>query len=189
LILQREDPDVQVVRAFQENRDRKSFDMLYNKYKDGIYNYCCRFFNDEDDAADCTQEIFIRIFRNIGSFKFKSQFSTWLYRVAVNNCYSYAKAKKSRLMARSDEMIERIQEPSPDPSTELSMKEAGEAFQRALAKLKEVQRSLIILRDLEGKSYEEIAKIRHMNPGTVRSTLARARYKMAEQLNIYRNGM
>jgi RNA polymerase sigma-70 factor (ECF subfamily) len=187
--LSREDPDAQVVKAFQNNQDRKSFEMLYDKYKDGIYSYCCRFLEDEDDAADCTQEIFIRVFRNIGSFRFKSLFSTWLYRVAVNNCYSYAKTKKTRLMARSDDMTDRIQEPSPDPSLVLSTKEAGEAFKRALSKLKEVQRSMIILRDLEGRSYDEIAKICRMNPGTVRSTLARARYKMAEQLNIYRNGM
>lgn len=163
--------------------------MLYDKYKDGIYSYCCRFFDNEDDAADCTQEIFIRVFRNIGNFRFKSLFSTWLYRVAVNNCYSFAKAKNKRYMVSSDNMVDRIREPSPDPSQALSTKEAGEAFKRALSKLKEVQRNVIILRDLEGKSYQEIAKISNMNPGTVRSTLARARYKMAEQLNIYRNGM
>ena len=92
-------------------------------------------------------------------------------------------------MVRSDDIIEQIQEPSPDPAKSLSSKEAGEAFQHALSKLKEVQRSLVILRDLEGRSYEEIARISHLKLGTVRSTLARARYKMTEYLNLYRNGM
>jgi RNA polymerase sigma-70 factor (ECF subfamily) len=187
--LPRIDPDAAIVKAFQKHHDRKSFESLYEKYEDGIYNYCLRFLNDADDAADCTQEIFIRLFRSIDKFRFKSLFSTWLFRISVNNCYSFAKSKTARHMVRDDSAIERIQEPSPDPAKTLSGKEVGEAFQHALAKLKEVQRSMIILRDLEGKSYEEIAQICQMNPGTVRSSLARARYKMAEYLNIYKNGM
>jgi RNA polymerase sigma-70 factor (ECF subfamily) len=162
---------------------------LYAKYKDGIFNYCCKFLHDEDDAADCTQEIFIRVFRHIGSFRFRARFSTWLYRIAINTCNSYVISRKNWTMVDSQIMEDRIRETSPDPVKELSAKEALAAFQSALMKLKEVQRSLIILRDLEGRSYDEIARISQLKPGTVRSTLARARYKMAEHLKIYRNGM
>lgn len=183
------DPDAPFVRSYQDQHDRKSFEVLYDKYKDGIFNYCYRFFNDEDDAADCTQEVFIRMFRHIGKFRFRSQFSTWLFRIAINTCNSYAASRKREKMVHSDHIENRIAEPSRDPEKALRDKEAGEAFQAALMKLKEIQRSLIILRDLEGKSYEEIARISHLKLGTVRSTLARARYKMAEYLNIYRNGM
>ena len=183
------DPDALTVISFQKNHDRRSFDMLYEKYKDGIFNYCCRFLGDDDEAADCTQEVFIRMFRFIDTFRFRSRFSTWLFRIAINQCNSTAVLRSRRQSGQPVELAERVREPSPDPATALSAKEAENAFQEALMKLKEVQRSMIILRDLEGKSYEEIAMIRDMNPGTVRSTLARARYKMAEYLNIYRNGM
>ena len=92
-------------------------------------------------------------------------------------------------MMSPDAINNKLREPSPDPAQALTAKEAGEAFNRALSRLKEVQRTMIILRDLEGKSYEEIARVNQMNLGTVRSTLARARYKMAEQLKHYSNGM
>ena len=183
------DPDSPFVQSYRDHHDRKSFEVLYDKYRHGIYNYCCRYLGDEDEAADCTQEIFIRVFRHIGSFRHKSLFSTWLYRIALNNCHSYAASLKRRRMNTEIDHTDRLHEPSPDPAKALSGKEAMEAFHAALLKLKETQRCLIILRDLEGKSYEEIARINRMNLGTVRSTLARARYKMADYLNIYKNGM
>ena len=183
------DADAQLVRSFQGNRDRKSFELLYGKYKDDIFDYCCRFLNDEDEAADCTQEIFIRAFRHISSFRFESKFSTWLFRIAVNACYNAVRNRSKHVKERYYDIGERVREPSPDPHQQLSIKEVGEAFHEGLEKLKEAQRSIIILRDLEGKSYEEIALISNMNPGTVKSTLARARFKMAEHLKDYRNGM
>jgi RNA polymerase sigma-70 factor (ECF subfamily) len=183
------DPDAPFVKSFQDHHDRKSFEVLFDKYQDGIFNYCCRYLGDEDEAADCTQEIFIRVFRHIGSFRFKSLFYTWLFRIAVNNCHSYASALKKRQMANNSGNIDSVRESSADPEKALSGKEAVEAFHSALARLNDVQRCVIILRDMEGKSYEEIACISKMKQGTVKSTLARARYKMAEYLNIYKNGM
>lgn len=183
------DPDVLFVKSFQDLHDRKSFEVLFDKYQDGIFNYCCRYLGDEDEAADCTQEIFIRVFRHIGSFRYKSLFSTWLFRIAVNNCHSHASSLKRKQMMNNIENTDRLSEPSPDPEKVLSGKEAVEAFHSALAKLNDVQRCILILRDIEGKSYEEIAIINHMKQGTVKSTLARARFRMAEYLKLYKNGM
>lgn len=184
-----EDPDIIYVKSFQQNHDRKSFEFLYDKYKDGIFNYCSNYLKDEDDAADCTQEIFLRVFRNIDGFRFRSRFSTWLFRITINSCHNFFRSKAGTHHGISVSMQEQVTEPSPDPERALAGKEIVQAFREGLSRLKEHQRRVIILRDLEGMSYDEIARINGMKAGTVRSTLARARYRMAEYLKEYKNGM
>lgn len=188
------DPDAASIGSFIVNEDAGAFERLFDKYHENVYRYCFRFLGNEDDAADCTQEIFIRIYRGLKKFKHRSLFSTWLYRIMINTCNDSARAMTVRAAFRPTATMEYrmdniTREPSPDPEKSLVAKEINEAFRQGLSLLNESQRTVIILRDLEGRSYEEIGKMARMKPGTVRSTLARARFRMAGHLKEYRYGL
>ena len=193
-----EDPDRQIVLAVQQGTGRGYFEKLLDRYQDRVYQFCFRFIGNEEDAADCCQEIFIKLYQRIGQFSFKSKFSTWLYRIMINTCQDVLKSKSYKYRQRSvgidqpEEESRGIQVPangSSDPELALHHKEIQACFQKALLKLKEMQRIVLIMRDVEGRSYEEIAQATRLKTGTVRSTLARARYSMAEQLKIFRDGL
>lgn len=193
-----EDPDLLLVRAAQNDRDGRSFARLVEQYQREVYGYCCRFLGNKDDAADCTQEIFIRVFRHLKKFSFKSKFSTWLYRIMVNCCIDMAKKRETQMHPREDPYLEHTAEeagrtsPLPlstdreNPEKRVIRKEVEEAFSNALMQLNPNQRMVVVMRDVEGRSYEEVATITGMNPGTVRSALARGRQQMALQLKDYR---
>ena len=193
-----QDQDRDLVLAIQQKTDRKAFEELLNRYQEKIYQFCFRFIGNTEDAADCSQEIFIKIYQHIGQFNYRSKFSTWIYRITINTCQDMVKSKSYKYRQRSveleqpDEDSAGVQVPangSSDPESIMQHKEIQIYFQRALLKLKEMQRVVLIMRDVEGRSYEEIAQATRLKIGTVRSTLARARYSMAEQLKIFRNGL
>ena len=193
-----QDTDRELVTAIQQGTERNAFEQLLDRYQDKVYQFCYRFIGNEEDAADCSQEIFIKLYQRMDQFSFKSKFSTWLYRIMINTCQDVVKSKayryrqKSVEIDRPEEDYAGIQVPadgSSDPETTMHHKEVQACFQKALLKLKEVQRIVLIMRDVEGRSYEEIAHTTRLKAGTVRSTLARARYSMAQELKIFRNGM
>jgi len=193
-----EDPDVLLIQTYIEKEDHQSFNLLLGKYQDQVHNFCYRFFGNESDAEDCSQEIFIKVFQSIKQFKFRAKFSSWLYRICFNTCYEMVRSKayrqrKSRVgtdLSRDNIPFNRVSGPKDfNPEIVLQRKQMEQAFQEALSTLKAVHRTMIILRDIEGRSYEEIAGITGMKTGTVRSSLARARYKMAGQLKEFRNAM
>ncbi|MFH0760633.1 MAG: RNA polymerase sigma factor [Bacteroidota bacterium] len=178
-----EDPDGLLIRTLQGTQDQRLFGKLIEKYRDFVYNFCFRFLGNEEDAADCSQEVFIRIFQSVGSFCFKSRFSTWLYRLTLNTCIEMARSKKRRGIRLP---LEEIAAPFGDsPAGLLERKEVNEAFHSALERLNLIQRSMVIMRDLEGLTYEEISTVTGKKPGTVRSTLARARLRIAYKLKEY----
>lgn len=190
----KKDPDAALIDAFIGRDNKDAFEKLFDRYQDTVYGFCYRFLGNEDDAADCTQEIFISVYRGLVKFGYRSLFSTWLYRITINACYDAARARSKRMVTGPfDQMEHKIgagfHASPPDPEKILAAKEINEAFQGGLSRLKKSQRTMIILRDLEGRSYEEIGALAGMKPGTVRSTLARARYRMAEHLKDYRYGM
>jgi len=194
----KEDPDAALVRSFIRNRDRQSFSSLIEKYQHDVYNFCYRFLGDADDAADCSQEIFIRVYKHLPKFGFRARFSTWVYRIMVNACNDMARSRKHRTsqvsLDRQPEEGAATPAPawsnsSPNPEQVAIRKEIRELFQAALCKVRLKYRTVIILRDVEGRSYEEIASLTGMKPGTVRSTLARARLEMAGYLKEYRYEM
>jgi len=194
-----EDPDVLLIQGFIDNRDSQNFNRLMDKYQDRVYNFCYRFLGNESDAADCSQEILIKIFRSLDKFEFRAKFSSWLYRISLNTCNEMVRSKEYRHRRHrvgteslnKENLLHKKVDVSRefDPEISLYRKQINEAFQDALDKLKTVHKTLIILRDIEGHTYEEIAKITGMKIGTVRSNLARARYKMAGQLKEFRNAM
>lgn len=180
------------VRRFQTG-DKKAFDKLVLRYKDAIFNLCFRITGDYDEANDCAQESFIKVYKNIKGFQFKSSFSTWLYRIAINTCKNHVSSLSYRMKQKmirlgnpgheySDAGEIDIGDSSSDPVKVYEKKENEILIQKAIKSLPAHARALIVLRDIEGKSYEEIAKITGLKHGTVKSQLARARQKLRGKL-------
>ena len=180
--------DERLINDFQADKT-VAFDKLVIKYTDKVFNLCYRLLGDYDEANDCAQETFIKVFRNLQKFKFKSSFSTWLYTIATNTC----KNRLSSLEYRSNKKTVRINNPvgteeigktleisdnSFNPEAKFERKEREKIIQNAIDTLPQNQKMLIILRDVEGKSYEEIVEITGLRPGTVKSKLARARHHL-----------
>ena len=191
------DPDGILIRKLKSTPDDRTFRTLLERHRNHVYNYCLRFLGNEAEAADCSQEIFIRVFLSINEFRFQSRFSTWLYRITLNHCLQMARSRNRRISglrieSESGQESRLTLMPSPlvdGPEGLFVRKEIQAAFQSALGRLKDIQRTMVILKDLDGLSYEEISAITGKKPGTVRSTLSRARFRIARELKIYHDEM
>jgi RNA polymerase sigma-70 factor (ECF subfamily) len=184
--------DAAMVEAFQAG-NKAAFDKLVLKHKDRVFNLCYWFLGDYQEASDAAQETFIRVFRSLNRFKLESAFSTWLYRIGVNTCKNRLKSSDYRQRKKtvhldnpgtsegSSPFVE-VRDESQSPMVEFERKEKRMLIKRAIDSLPEDQRTVVALRDIEGISYEEIAKITGLNLGTVKSKLARARLALREKL-------
>ncbi len=185
-------PDDALIRAYLSGEAR-AFDALVNRHKDRVFNLCYRFLGDYHEADDTAQEVFIKVFRSLNRFRFESAFSTWVYRIAVNACknrinsieYRYKKWMR-RLDAAVPSLDCEAQNTAPEasntPVERLEQKERAEQISRALSALSGNKKTVAVLRDIEGLSYEEISRITGLKPGTVKSTLARARADLQKRL-------
>jgi RNA polymerase sigma-70 factor, ECF subfamily len=182
--------DELLIRDFLAD-DIRAFDRIVNKYKDMVFNLCYRILNDYDEADDCSQETFIKVYGNVKNFRFQSSFLTWLYRIAVNTCKNRLASRQSRLNKTSLKIGNPsedkrdpldISDRSFDPEALFEKNEQKRQIDGAIESLPGELRILIILRDLEGKSYEDISKITGVNIGTVKSRLARARSQLRDSL-------
>jgi len=169
----------------------RSFDRLVIKYKDTVFNLCFKILNDYDDADDCSQETFMKVYGNLKSFRFQSSFLTWLYRIAVNTCrnrLSSAQSRMNRTSVRIGNPADGDSDPvdigdrSYDPGIILEKNEQKQQIHEAIELLPHDLKVLIILRDLEGKTYEDISEITRVTIGTVKSRLARARNQLRDKL-------
>ena len=187
------DPDAAFVRAVQAG-DMAAFDHLVVKHKDKLFNMVYWLLGDYQEANDCAQEIFIKVFKSIKKFRFQSSFSTWLYRIAINTCKNRLKSSASRWKKRmvslenpesskQDNRSYEIQNGSPSPENSLEKKEQIMLIQKAVNALPREQNRVVVLRDIQGLSYQEIADITGLNLGTVKSRLARARMELRNRLN------
>jgi RNA polymerase sigma-70 factor (ECF subfamily) len=185
-----QDQSEQLVRSVLAGDDR-AFDQLVLIHKRFVFNLCYRLLGDYDDADDCAQEVFIKVFRSLESFRFESSFKTWLYRVAANTCKNRLRSleyrlglKRVRLDMTEDEnqKAPEIANHTQSPSTAFKRKEIGRLIQEAIGKLPTDQRLVVVLRDMEGRSYEEIIEITGLRLGTLKSKLSRARLKLRESL-------
>lgn len=188
-----DDEDTLLVKAFNSG-EKPAFDKLVLKYKDKVFNICYRFLTDYEEANDCAQETFVKVYRSLKNFRFESSFSTWLYRIAVNTC----KNKVTSLEYRFRKKTVRLDSPVGDyeenscsleigskllsPDVEIDRKEKGKIIEQAIDSLPQDQKTVVILRDIQLLSYEEIAKITGYNLGTVKSKLSRARQTLREKL-------
>lgn len=184
--------DVKLIREFQSG-NRAAFDQLVIKYKDRLFNLCFWFLGDFQDANDSAQDTFLKVLRSLNKFRFESSFSTWLYRIAVNTCKNKLKSseniKKSKTVSYNgnpdkteiNASIE-LKNKSFTPVDELEKKERYELIKTAMNELPPDQKAVIMLRDMEGFTYDEIARITGHRIGTVKSRLSRARWAMRAKL-------
>jgi len=172
----------QLVLALKEG-DEEAFVEAFQLYKDFVYTLAFKLLNDKAEAMDVTQEVFITLFRKVGSFRGESSLKTWLYRVAINQATNRNRWWKRRfrhktlsLQIDSPKIV--VQSRSPSPAGECYSRELQRALQKSLQKLPFDQRIAVTLRDLESLTYEEIAELTNTNIGTVKSRIARGRERL-----------
>lgn len=187
-----QDEQILLVQRVQ-NGDRQAFNQLVLRNQDTIVSLCTHLMRNQAEGEDAAQDTFVKAYLQINSFRGESQFSTWLYTIAVNICRNRLRSFWQRLFKQSastgmpevgkdlTETIE-ILDSAPWPSEQLEKKELRDQIKRVLIQLPARYRELIVLRDLKQLSYEEIASILGVPLGTVKSGLARARLAMQVEL-------
>jgi RNA polymerase sigma-70 factor (ECF subfamily) len=165
-------------------RDGEAFGVLIERYKGKVFSLAYGFTRDRAAADDLAQEVFIKAYFSLPRFKAKSEFGTWLYRIAVNHAKDYLRKNRSRLRDVSIEDVGERRLASADKSQEdiRSEEERRALVLRVLERLPEKYRTILTLRDIEGMSYEDISRILGLSPGTVDSRLHRARQKLRQRL-------
>lgn len=172
---------VQGVRA----GDANAFETLVTAYEKIVYNLALRMVGNPQDAEDMTQEAFLKAYNSLDSFRGDSKFSVWLYRIVSNVCLDHLRKKNRRStvsLSVEDDEGEEIQLDIPDtalsPEAMLEQKLTREAVRRGLQSLDEDARQILLLREIQGMSYEEIAQALSLESGTVKSRIFRARKKL-----------
>jgi RNA polymerase sigma-70 factor (ECF subfamily) len=164
--------------------DRDAFGDLVVRYQDRLFNTLVRILGSREDAADAAQDAFVQAYAKLESFRGASQFYTWLYRIAMNVALS--RRRRRRPVASVDAAKESLGEEPVDaadgPEADALSRERAEQVQAALGHLGDQQRKILVLREMEGFSYESIADILELPVGTVRSRLFRARLQLRERL-------
>ena len=175
--------------------DEDAFAELVGRYRNPITNYIYRMTNDYDGAVDLAQETFVRVYRAAERYQTTYAFSTYIYRIATNLAISELRKRKRRKLVsltgffQSRDGGEPVEFNPPDlkplPDTELVDAERRSAVQRAISTLPEKYRAPLILRDVEGKSYEDISRILETSEGTIKSRISRARGFLREKMTAY----
>ncbi len=177
--------------------DVSAFEQIITRYRSVVYGISYRYANNPEDAADMAQEIFLKMFRSINTFKFQSKFSTWVYRVATNTCLDLLKAQRRSASAdtvsidggygyedpEGNQIGIEIEDTSSLPDVKAEESEVRDVINRAIGRLSDDYRTVIILRDIRGLSYDEIAEITESSVGTVKSRISRARKNLREILS------
>ena len=165
--------------------DQDAFEQLVLRNQNRIYSLAVRMTGDREEGYDLAQDIFLRAWQNLSSFQGNSSFSTWLYRLATNLCIDGLRRRKRRQEALP--LVRLEEEPDPadwtqEPQRQLERAELRRAVERGLEALPDAQRQILVLRELSGLSYQEIAQTLELDMGTVKSRLARARLALQKIL-------
>lgn len=177
------DIDVSLVYACQRG-DRMAFREIYQSCREPMYRLAYRFTKDAEIAQDLTQEIFIKVFEKIGSFRCESAFSTWLYRLATNLCLNYQRKAKP-VEENIDEMEGELVDLTTGPAENLEQKDLSQRLEESIAALPDNLRVVFILVAVEDTSYAEAANILGLKVEAVRMRMSRARKKLKEHLQAY----
>lgn len=166
--------------------DTTAFEKLIISHERNVYNIAYRMFNNEEDAKDISQEVFMKVYKNLNKFDENSKFSTWLHRITVNTCIDELRKRKGKETNSIDESMsvdegnikKQYADTTSSPEQILIAKEDINNLKKFIYSLSENHKTLIILRDIQGLSYSEIAEITNNSLGTVKSRLARARIQL-----------
>lgn len=171
--------------------DEQAFTQLVERYQNQVYRQALRMLNHPEDAADVTQEVFLKAWRNLPAFRRDSSLSTWLYRLTDHAAIDLLRRERKRqgdasLDDAAQELAAQIPCPAPTPEQAAERQELRRAVTQGLAQLPLEQRRVLVLRELQGLSYEEMAGLLSLPLGTVKSRVARARLALAKLLGDHR---
>lgn len=178
-----EPTDEQLLAAFLGG-DQRAFDSLVSRYQRRVYGICLRYFGDPSDAEDAAQDAFVALYRRAGSFSGTAAFSTWMYRVATNVCHDLARRRARRPQSAggdADRLADRI--PGPETADASVTAELDPGLVAALAELDADTRDAIILHDVRGVAYADIAARSGVAVGTVKSRIHRGHARLAAALS------
>jgi len=190
-----ENSDAQCIERFLSG-ETKAYEELVLRYQDRIYYLALRYLRQADEAQEVTQEIFVKVYQAIKTFRGEAKFSTWLFQVAVNHCKNRIKYLRRRHFytresldqtadGESDQPQRQYAADTPDPTAAVQSGEIQRLVRQAIDELSEDHREAIILRDLQDLSYEEIAEITGQPVGTIKSRIHRARLELAAKLKPF----
>lgn len=174
----------QLVRACQDG-DPEAWRGLYECYKAKVYSLAFYLTGDAELAGDLTQEIFLKVFRDLQAFRFESSFSSWLYRLATNTCLNALRSRRSRREVCFEEVLGTSAEIDTDCSLEQRQVDRSKqrAVWKAILSLKPPLRAVVVLRYIENLSYDEIAEVLSCPAGTVAARLSRAHRLLKRKLH------
>jgi len=184
------DPDKKEIDRFKEGRE-EAFEHLMRKYEKKAYATALGVVRDPDDACDVCQDAFLKVYQYLPNFRGESSFSTWLFRIVTNTAIDHARRKKKELerhlsldkpLDDTGDLMPDLPDDAPQPSEAYEEKESLAAIRDAIYQLPEEQRVVILLRDVQEYSYQEISDITGLNLGTVKSRINRARLTLREIL-------
>jgi RNA polymerase sigma-70 factor (ECF subfamily) len=176
------------------NKDEAAFAILVRRFQARLYGLAFAMTLDREESRDIVQEVFLKAYRSIGTFRGESKLSTWLHRITVNQCLNW-KRRWLRRLQRHRPLVEEGDEPSAvnlsdvrTPEAWLREKQLRRRYRQALQALPDKARAVYVLKELEGRSYEEIAATLRLNRGTVSSRLHYARKQLQAALGDFQDG-
>jgi len=180
-------PDSDLIKQCLDG-DSEAFGVLVTRYQDRLFNMLAKVTGSADEAAEIAQQAFVLAFRNLGSFRGRAAFYTWLYRIALNAMISEKRRNRRQTASieavREQAGVEPVDDDAQNrPSHAMELAEQNRQVQAALAELSEEFRVALVLKEIDGLKYEEIAEIVDCPIGTVRSRIHRARNEMREKLD------
>ncbi len=179
--LQHLEDDECVARA--QRGDVAAFSELVARYQDRIYRFLVRLTRSQDDALELTQETFLSAYQALPRWRPDARFTTWLFRIARNQAFDWLRrSKRVEFVALEEGQGFDIADPAPTPDAALETVQRLRALERALARLPAEHREILLLREIEEMSYEEIAGVLDVSLGTVKSRIARARAGLLEKM-------
>lgn len=182
--------DARLLRGLRAGIE-SAYEELIARYQQPVYSMVFRLLGDQNDASDVVQEVFLKIFRSVNSFKERSSLRTWIYRIAVNEAHNHRRwfsrhRKREVTLDREDDehrAFDVTPDPGPSPFDFALDRETHLLIQRALEEISPVFRTAVVLRDIEGLGYEEIAEILQISLGTVKSRILRGREALRRVLS------
>ena len=168
-----------------QNGDSKAFEQLMDAYETRVYRLALRFTGNVPDAEDVTLEIFHGIYRSIGRFRGNSALGTWIYRIAMNHCLEYRRKKRLDVVPYDEEIQLQCTNWESDPVAVAQKQELSEKVEAAINSLSPMHRDVVVLHELQGLTYQEVAATLNVPVGTVKSRLSNAFKRLREQLGSY----
>lgn len=190
MAIRKQEPEEKKWISLAKKGDLSAFEELIRRYEKIVYNVALRMMNHSEDAKDISQDVFLKAYRNIGNFDERAAFSTWLYRITVNTCIDEIRKRKGRqsysleaeLEQEEGSMQRQIANGEETPEESLLREERKQELIQALGALSEEHKTAVVLRDIRGLSYDEIAEIMQLPMGTVKSRISRGRNQLKTEI-------